>query len=79
MKLAKEDICDIYNNAVSKGDKYIECHDYEKSAEKKWFMQYILLKPIVYVLPQHMSVPVVNMTNYMRLQIAVRLSLTSIP
>ena len=35
MKLAKEDVCDIYNNAVSKGDKYIECHDYEKFAEKK--------------------------------------------
>ena len=35
MKLAKEDICDNYNNAVSKGNKYIECHYYEKSAEKK--------------------------------------------
>ena len=55
MKLGKEDICDIYNNAVSKRDKYTECHYYEKSAEKKWFMQYILLKPIVYVLPQHVK------------------------
>ena len=35
MKLAKEDIPDIYNNAVSKGDKYIVCHYYKKSAEKK--------------------------------------------
>ena len=35
MKLGKEDICDIYNNAVSKRDKYTECHYYEKSAEKK--------------------------------------------
>ena len=25
MKVAKEDICDIYNHVVSKGDKYIEC------------------------------------------------------
>ena len=38
-----------------------------KSTEKKLFMQYMLLKLIVYVLLQHVSVPVVNMTNVMRL------------
>lgn len=31
MKVAKEGICDIYNNV----GKYIECQYYEKIAEKK--------------------------------------------
>ena len=40
---------------------------YEKSAGKKGFFQYKLLKPIVYVLSHHVSMSVVNMTNHMRL------------
>ena len=67
MKVATEDICDIYKHAVSKGDKYIECQYYEKSAEKKGFIQYKLLRPIVYVLPHHAPMPVVNMINDMKL------------
>ena len=66
MKVAKEDICDIYNHAVSKGDKHTESQYYKKSAKNKEFIQYKLLKLIVYVLPHHVSMPVVNMTNDMR-------------
>ena len=40
MKLSKEDIYDIYNHGVSKGDKYIECQHYEKSAEKDLYNTY---------------------------------------
>ena len=69
MKVAKEDICDIYNHAVSKGGKYHECQYYEKSAEKKGFIQYKLLKPIIFFCS---SSPCVNAsckydTNDMRL------------
>ena len=63
----RKDISDIYKHAVSKGDKYIECQYYEKSAEKKGFIQYKLLRPIVYVLPHHAPMPVVNMINDMKI------------
>ena len=67
MKVAREDTCDIYNHAVSKRDKHFECQYYKKSAEKKGFIQYKLLKLIVYNLPHHVSMSVVNMTNDMRI------------
>ena len=68
MKVATEErISDIYKHAVSKGYKYIECQYYEKSAEEKGSIQYKLLRPIVYVLPHHAPMPVVNMINDMNL------------
>ena len=70
LKTATTDMCDYYNHAVAKDEKYLECQYYEKVQEKKGFIQYKLLKPIVFLLPHHVAMPSVTLSHYMKLMAA---------
>lgn len=55
MKIANDEICDIYNHVIRKEEKYMECRHYEKTIEKKCYVWYKLLKSVVYITHHLMS------------------------